>query len=107
HIQYAKFLRRYSRPKESVQIVKQATEKATNIYEKINAEIELVKSLWSNGLQQKAYNKLQEMDTTLIKEITSNEVLEISYYHACCLVLHDLDKNKQVIQYAQKCIDKY
>jgi len=107
HIQYAKFLRRYSLPEESIKQVKEALSKSVGKYDNINAKIEMAKCLWAGGLQYDAYNLLKEMDSRFLKDISTNDTLQMSYYHACCLVLHDLDKNKQAVQYASKCIDKY
>jgi tetratricopeptide (TPR) repeat protein len=107
HIFYARFLRRHSAPTASIFHISKAIEKAEYSPDVINAQIELLKALWANGKIDEAYAKLKQTDIAFSEKIEQIPSLNISFEHACCLILHDLDKNKQVLQHAQKCMDKY
>ncbi|HPE74765.1 MAG TPA: AAA family ATPase [Draconibacterium sp.] len=106
-IHFARFLRRNSQPNESLKYIQMAKQKTTNKEALLNANIEEVKSLWSNGLSDLAYVKLKELDKNYKEYFLNNESAKLTFELACCLVLHDLDKNRQVINHANQCIQGY
>ncbi len=104
-IQYSKYLRRNSKPKEALKYVEEAMNKVVDLRLKILTSIEYIKNLWSLGKIEQAYKKLKTVEDE-VNQINDKD-LNISFSHAACLVLHDLDKSSQVIQHSLICIEGY
>jgi hypothetical protein len=98
----SQFFRRTSNSTKSLKILEEAKEQIDDDKKRNLIELEIVKTLWSKGDFDNAYDVLKTIDPSDL-EIKN----KISYHHAACLVLHDLDKSKQLISHANSCIEGY
>jgi tetratricopeptide (TPR) repeat protein len=101
------FLLRHSEPEKSIGYMRSSLSKANGDNAKIHALHGLVKSLWANGNIATALIALENLQQTYQKTIQENIKLNVEFNHSACLVLHDLDKNKQLLQHANSCISDY
>ncbi|WP_231426322.1 AAA family ATPase [Pedobacter sp. Leaf250] len=106
-LKYSNFLLRRSQAEKSIEYMRSALRKAYDDNTKIHALNGLVKSLWANGNIYPALIELENLQQTYRKTIQENLRLNVEFNHSACLVLHDLDKNKQLLQHAESCISTY
>ena len=101
------FLLTHFESEKSIEYMRLALTKANDDNAKIHALNGLVKSLWANGNITTALSELENLQKTYQKTIQESIKLNVEFNHSACLVLHDLDKNKQLLQHANSCISDY
>jgi len=84
-----------------------AMEKATNGIALISLSLQFLIGLHTNGRVYEAYDELIKVDQAFRDEIEDNEQLKVLFNSTAALILHDLDKSKQLLHHAKVCITGY
>lgn len=107
NLQYSNYMRRNGKNTISLLHINNAINTAKTIREKIRAQIDFMVCLWSAGDVNKAYQELLVFANDIISNKKEEALEEVYYHHCACLILHDLEKNKQVVQHSKWAMAGY
>ncbi len=110
-IKYAKFLRRKSQTQDSIDILSlflnNMEKDSLSNNQKLEIEFELLKSLWSHGSTEKAYNKLKEIEFEYKESFIEGSAHSMDYHTAAYLISHDMEKGRQAAIFAKFSMEDY
>lgn len=101
------FAMRQGKLQRSVDMSRKVMALAKTPNEKVEGAISETVALWANGRPDEALEPLKQAEGELHSIDTNKGELETSLRHTSSLVLHDLERNAQVMYHAKRCIDQY
>ncbi|MCG8066706.1 MAG: AAA family ATPase [Candidatus Thiodiazotropha taylori] len=103
----ALFSMRQGKTNRSIDMSKKGMALAGSTKDKVEGGISLAVAMWANGNPEGALIPLKQAEDTIAGELEEDSDLIASLRHSCCLVLHDLEKNAQVMYHAKSSIEHY
>ncbi|MGQ8363979.1 DUF3109 family protein [Glaciecola sp. 1036] len=103
HTYLSRFLMRTGKCEQGLDVINKAEQLSTTNLQWFNVSLCKAVILWASGLSAQALALLIKMEAS-IKSSSLPQWLVSHFYHTASLVLHDLEKNEQVIFYAQQSV---
>jgi tetratricopeptide (TPR) repeat protein/GTPase SAR1 family protein len=98
---------RRSEPEKAVRLSEQALQAAGNRKQEVEASVALAVTSWSNGNPERAYELIKQLEQSATDIFSDSPAARANVDHAACLVLHDLDRSRDLISYGRRSIQAW
>ena len=102
YVMSAYYQMRQSEPEKAVQLSEQALQAARNHAQEVEASVALAVTSWSNGNPERAYELIKQLEQSATGFFSDSPTARANVDHAACLVLHDLERSRDLISYGRR-----